>query len=142
MSNLMGLELKIDEKYIAETAKKIIEAGVLSALGNKEELVSQVITSILSTKVNKEGDVSSYDSENRYTLLDIYVKNAVIETAKEVIREIVDENRTQLKRMFKEQLSSESSLELFVKSFVDNTVSSLEDTWRSRIEFHIDRPSE
>ncbi len=139
MGNIVGLDLKIDEKFITETAKEIIQAGVVSALGNKDTLIKSVINSILAKKVDENGNEPRYSSDGKYSLLDVYVNRAVRETAKEVVQEIVEENRAEFKKLLKKQLTSATALDAFAKSFVEGTIDAIGNNYRSRIEITVDK---
>lgn len=141
-NSLMGLSLKIDEKFIMNTAKDIIQAGVIAALGDKDAIIKSVIESILDKQVDENGNPPRYSSDSKYSLLQVFVNKAVKETAKEAVREIVEENRDEFKKLLKKHLSSAKSLDEFTKSFVDGTINSLEDKWRSTINVTIAKPKE
>jgi hypothetical protein len=136
---LMGLNLEIDEQYIAEVARTTIQAAVVAALGDKERLLTSVVGGMLAKKVDANGNVSSYSSDNKFSLLEAFVLKAVSDTTKEVVKEIVEENRVEFKKLLKKQLTTASNLDAFTKSFVDGTVNAIGDRYRSKIEITIDK---
>jgi len=136
--NLIGLNLEVDEQLIAESAKNVIQAAVVAALGDKDALVRAVINSVLLKKVDETGKVSSYSHENKHTMLEAFVLKAVRETAKEVVQEIVDENRTEFKRLLKKQLTEAKTLDAFTRSFIDGAMEAVSNKYRAKIDIHID----
>lgn len=133
--NLIGLNLEIDENVIARSVNTAIEAAIIAALGDKEQLVQSVVSHVLNQKVNSEGKMSSYSSDNKFTLIDVIVRKAIHKTAVELVEEIVEENRTEFKRILKKQISQSKTLDDFVKSFIDGAVSAAQDKYRARLEF-------
>lgn len=141
MSNIMGLDLKIDEKYIGEIVSNVVKSSIVEALGKKDELVHTAVKTMLMTKVDKNGKVSNYSNENKFNLIDYYVHSTVTEICKEMAVEIIQENRESIKKELKMQLSSERSIEAFTKSMIDNTIENLNSEWRPSIQVNIEKPS-
>ncbi|WP_110928391.1 hypothetical protein [Bacillus massiliglaciei] len=137
-NNIMGLDLKIDEKYIGEIVQGVVQSSIAEALGKKDELVSTAIKTMLMTKVDKSGKVSSYSSDNKYNLIDYHVHTTVTELCKEMVKEILDENRESLKEELKRQLSSQRSIEAFTKSMIDSTVENLSNKWNPSLTVKFD----
>lgn len=135
----MGLDLKIDEKYIGEIVKNVVQASIVEALGVKDELVQTAIKTMLMTKVDKNGKVSSYSSDNKFNLIDYYVHSTVKELCNEMVVEILNENRDALKSELKKQLSSARSIEAFTKSMIDATVENLESSWRPSLTVQFEK---
>lgn len=126
----MGLDLKVDENAISEVVKTVVQSSIVEALGAKEQLVEQAVKTMLSTKVDKDGVVSSYRNENKYTLIQYHVHQSVFELCKELMAEILEENRDALRKELKKQLSSNRSVEAFTKSMIDGTIENLDNRWR------------
>ena len=140
-NNIMGLDLKIDEKYIGEIVQGVVQSSIAEALGKKDELVSTAIRTMLLTKVNENGKVSNYSSENKFNLIDYHVHATVTELCKEMVKEILDENREALKEELKSQLSSQRSIEAFTKSMIDSTVENLSNEWRPSLTVRFEKES-
>jgi Glu-tRNA(Gln) amidotransferase subunit E-like FAD-binding protein len=136
--NLIGLNLEVDEQLIAESAKSVIQAAVVAALGDKDALIASVLNSILNKKVKADGTVSNYRDENKHTLLEVYVERAVRETAKEVVQEIIEENRSEFKRLLKKQLTEAKTLDAFTRSFVEGSMEAVSNKYRASININID----
>ncbi|WP_342515516.1 hypothetical protein [Sutcliffiella sp. FSL R7-0096] len=139
MSNIMGLDLKVDEKYIGEIVKNVVQASIVEALGVKDELVGSAVKTMLMTKVDKNGKVSTYSHDNKFNLIDFHVHNTVTEMCKELAVELIQEHRDSIKKELKKQLSSERSIEAFTKTMINNTVSNLENEWRPSITVQFDK---
>lgn len=139
--NIMGLDLKVDEKYIGEIVKNVVQASIAEALGAKDELVHTAVKTMLMTKVDKNGKVSNYSNENKFNLIDYYVHSTMTDICKEMALEIIQENREALKAELKRQLSSERSVEAFTKSMIDSTMERLNNEWSPSITVQFDKSS-
>lgn len=53
MNNILGVDLKIDQKYIAECVKEVVNASMIEALGAKNDIVETVVKELLNTKVDE-----------------------------------------------------------------------------------------
>ena len=65
MANIVGLDLSIDQDYLAEAVKQTVMMGISESLNGKNEIVSQIVKMVLSTKVDKNGKVSSYSKDRK-----------------------------------------------------------------------------
>ena len=79
MGNIVGLDLNIDQDYLADAVKQTVIMGISESLNGKNEIVSQIVKMVLTTKVDKTGKISSYSSDNKYTLLEYYVQKMIKE---------------------------------------------------------------
>ena len=82
MGNIVGIDLNVDNNYLNEAVKSIVMTGIAETL-DKDKIVNGLVKAVLETKVDKEGRISSYSSDNRYTLLEVYVNNIIREIVKE-----------------------------------------------------------
>jgi len=129
MSNLMGLDLKVDENAIGQVVKTVIESSIVEALGAKDQLVEQAVKTMLSTKVDEKGQKPRYSSDEKYNLIEYYVQKSTQDLLKQLVGEILEENREAFKLEFKKQLSSERSISAFTKSMIDGTIEGLDNYW-------------
>lgn len=127
--NLMGLDFSVDQNAINNVVETVIKSSIVDALGAKDRLVEQAVKTMLSTKVTEDGSAPRYSSDKTYNLIEYQVKKAVDGLLKELIAEILEDNREAFKKEFKKQLSSNRSIEAFTKSMIDGTVENLSNRW-------------
>lgn len=142
MGNIVGLDLNIDNDYLAEAVKQTVIMGISESLNGKNEIVSQIVNSVLSTKVNKEGKISSYSSDNKYSLLEFYVSNTLKEIAVEEIKKICEERKPEIREIIRRELTKKASAQKFVDKFFDCMVQNLDDCWRTTINVDFQKKSE
>lgn len=93
------VELKIDNKVIEQIVASKIEAEVLAGLsGAKDELIKRIVGSILSQKVNEQGERPHYASDGRYSLLEWLVQNEIKRIARESLAKFVEQFRPELEK--------------------------------------------
>ena len=99
--NIVGLDLNIDKDFLAEAVKQTVLMGISESLNGKNEIVSQIVNAVLSTKVDEKGMINSYESYNRQTIIEFYVKKMLNEQVRQTIQEIMDEQRDDIKKIIR-----------------------------------------
>ena len=99
--NIVGLDLNIDKDFLAEAVKQTVLMGISESLNGKNEIVSQIVNAVLSTKVDEKGMINSYENYNRQTIIEFYVKKMLNEQVRQTIQEIMDEQRDDIKRIIR-----------------------------------------
>lgn len=140
MGNIVGLDLNIDPNYLEDAVKQTVIMGISEALNGKNEITSQIVNSVLTQKVDKEGRVSSYSSDNKYTLLEFYVRKALENETRVVLKEMVEEKRPEIHEMIKKELSKKTTMNNFCKAFIDTIQDSLESSYRTTINMEFEKP--
>ena len=139
MGNIVGLDLNIDQDYLADAVKQTVIMGISESLNGKNEIVSQIVKMVLTTKVDKTGKISSYSSDNKYTLLEYYVQKMIKEVTAEEMQKIVDEHRDDITKAIRSELAKKVNYSKFVDAFIDNVSSAVSNSWCPRIEIKFDQ---
>ena len=143
MANIVGLDLNIDQDYLAEAVRQTVIMGISEALNGKNEIVSQIVKMTLNTRVSDKGIISSYERDNKYTLLEYYVRKMISEVTAEELQKIVDERKPEITKAIREELSKKVNYTKFVDAFIDNISSAINNVWVPKIEVNFDkRPEE
>ncbi|RGR75488.1 hypothetical protein DWY25_04430 [Holdemania filiformis] len=141
-SSLFGLDLKIDQEAITGVIKQMVNAGIVQALDEKNNIASSIVNQVLSMKVDDEGKVSSYSSYNKYTLLEYYVKQMIKDEAVNVIKEVMEEKREDIRGMIKREMSKKATIDSFYKAFLSGVVDSIDSTYRTTINVSVNKKEE
>lgn len=139
MANIVGLDLNIDQDYLAEAVRQTVIMGISESLNGKNEIVSQIVKMTLNTRVSDKGTISSYERDNKYTLLEYYVRKMITAVAAEELQKIVDERKPEITKAIREELSKKVNYTKFVDSFIDNVSSAVSNTWVPKIEINFDQ---
>lgn len=139
MANIVGLDLNIDQDYLSEAVRQTVIMGISESLNGKNEIVSQIVKMTLNTRVSDKGTISSYDRDNKYTLLEYYVRKMIKEVTAEEMQKIVDERKPEITKAIREELSKKVNYTKFVDAFIDNISSAINNSWVPKIEINFDK---
>lgn len=129
-----NVSLTISKDIVNPIVEAKIKEAILAAMGGKEELVEKVVASVFSKKVNKDGRISSYSSDNKYTWLDIIVTNQIEAAVKEEVQKMVKENSVHIVKAVKKQLTTSSGQSMVAKAMLAGLEGTLQHAWASKIE--------
>lgn len=134
---IFGIDMKVNQEYITSVVKQMVQAGIVQALDEKNALTSSIINEILNKKVDKDGNVSNYSSENKYTLLDSCINKMIREETKNVLNETADELRPKLRSAIKKAIFNEATFDKCAEVFVDCMLKNLDSNWHTtfNVEF-------
>lgn len=105
MSNIMGVELNLDQEYIKAAVEDIVKAGIVQALGNPSDIVKRAIDQTINQKVDRDGKPSR-DSWNAIPYLQWLSEKTVKETVAECIKEYIQDHQEEFKTEVLKQLSN------------------------------------
>ena len=138
MANIVGLDLNIDQDYLSEAVRQTVIMGISESLNGKNEIVSQIVKMTLNTRVSDKGTISSYDRDNKYTLLEYYVRKMIKEVTAEEMQKIVDERKPEITKAIRDELSKKVNYTKFVDAFISNTANAINNTWVPKIEVNFE----
>lgn len=123
------INLGIDPELVKPVLEKQIQAAIMGSLGDINGLFDYAIKAALNQRVNEDGRVSNYSSENRYDFLEALSAKAVREAAKEAMKEYINENKAILKRKLKAEMKKKANQDKLVQAFVDAASESFNYSW-------------
>ncbi len=130
---ILGLDLNIDDDYLGECVKQTVIAGIAEALNGKNEVTSHIVNAVLSLRVDRNGYVSKWSSDNSQTVLEYYVSNAIRDVAKEEIKRLMEEARPQIAETMRRELGKAETVDKLVASFAKDMVDSCTNSWRTSL---------
>ncbi len=141
MGNIVGIDLNIDDNYLNEAVKSIVMTGIAESL-DKDKIVNGLVKTVLETKVDEKGEISSYSRDNRYTLLEVYVNNIIREIVKEEMKKLVEEKRPKMQEIIRRELNKRATLDKFVDAFISNNLDNLDSNWKTKISVEYEKDKE
>lgn len=141
MSNIVGLNLDIDDNYLAEAIKNTVMTGIVESL-DKDKIVSGLVNTVLETKVDKDGCISRYSSDNTHTLLEVYVNKMIRDVIKEEMKKLVEEKRPKMQEIIRKELNKKATLDKFVDAFISNNLDNLDSNWKTKISVEYQKDKE
>ena len=142
MGNIVGLDLNVDQDFLAKAVQESVMMGISESLNGKNEIVSQIVKMVLTTKVDETGKISSYSRDNEYTLLDYYVTKMIKEVTAEEMQKMVDEHREEITKTIRAELSKKVNYNKFVDAFINNVSSAVSNSWCPKIEVKFEQSKE
>lgn len=136
------INLGINEDMVKPILEKQIQAAIMANLGNVDELFEFAIKKALSVKVNSEGLVSNYSSDNKYDFLEALTAKAIRNAATEAIKEYVKENQEQLKIALKKEMEKKANQNKLVQAFVDSATNTFSYEWRFDAKVELSKNTE
>ena len=117
MQEMAKIELSKD--IIEPIVRAQLQASIVSAMGRSDQLVSQVVQTMLSSSVDGEGRPSNRDYGK--PLITWMAEKAIKDAALEAIKEWFAANKTKLQAQIKDALTKNSKLiaEKFVMGLED-----------------------
>ena len=127
----------INENMVKPIIEKQMQAAILANIGNAEELIGKVVSHALNQKVDRNGDLSRYNSENNYNYLEVLTTKAIQEASKEALKDWLKENSQLVKAMVIKEMNDPKRQDSLVKAFADAVEESLKVSWRfdCRVDF-------
>lgn len=138
MSNIVGIDLNIDDNYLNEAVRSIVMTGIAETL-DKDKIVNGLVNTVLETKVDKDGNISNYGSDNKYTLLELYVNQMIREIVKEEMKKLVEEKKPKMQEIIRKELNKKATLDKFVNAFISDNLDNLDNCWRTKISVEYEK---
>lgn len=87
------IEMQLPDSVVQPIIESEVQAAIVRALEGKEELLRIGIANALQMRVDKKGEVSRYDSDNKVPSLEWLASDAVRRCAIEAVREWAEKQR-------------------------------------------------
>jgi DNA gyrase/topoisomerase IV subunit B len=137
--NLLGIDLNVDKDFLEEAVKQTVIVGIAESLNGKNEIVSQIVKSVLNVKVDDRGRISNYERENKYSLIEYYVRQLIEEQAKEAIIESMNESKDAIKAMIKKEILSKNFQSNVVSDILNGMIENLTNSYRTTVNVTLDK---
>ena len=117
--------MNVDETVVTNVLNKQIRTAIIRELDKMPELIDSIVETALKQKVRRNGETSSYSSENKYDFIEIVSTNAIQTQAKVALQEWITDNKSKIKEAIKKVLSknTENIAASVVHSMVENSKS-------------------
>lgn len=135
----LGMSLQISQEFIDNLAKDLVQESLIETLNGKDDIVRQIVSQILSVKVDKDGKVSNYSSDNKYTYLQFLVDKMIKEEVISVAQEVLTERRAEIREHIKKEMSKKATIDKFYDAFFSNITNNLDSRYDTKIEVNIDK---
>lgn len=99
-------QLTINPEMIRGVVETQIQAAIVAQLQQTPNLIESVVAMAMKTKVNEQGRIGQYSSDNRYDLISVLCRNAIQEYAQIAVREWVQEQKPEIVKAIRKHLTA------------------------------------
>lgn len=127
------LEIKVGKELVAPIIEARIHAAIIEGLGGQEELLSKVVSEVLSRKVDpSSGKPSTYGGNRDIPLVEYLAKDAIRKCAEKAVESWVESSKDKILKGLEAQMKRRAAG--FAKIMMDG----LERAMKSRWDFNVD----
>jgi len=130
-----NVNIQLSKDLIAPIIENKVKMAVIEALGDGKTIISNIVESVLSLKVDEKGTRQSSDYYNRYKFIDIVLKQAIENACREAIKEYINENKDKIREETKRQLCTKKGTGMFVESFLKGMLKASESDYKFNAQF-------
>ena len=134
---MSDVQLTISKEIVNPIVEAKVKEAILAAMGGADQIVENAVKGILTQKVNSEGKVSNYSSDNKYSWIDIILTKQIKEYAEQAIKETLGKNSLVIKDELIKQLQSKKGSSIAAKALLDAMSGSFSKNWRSNINIEL-----
>jgi len=125
----------IPKELLDPILRDTVSAAIIKELGDPAEIIRKLVGKALQERVNSSGKRGHNDYENRFTFLEWMSGHYIRELAKEVLKDLFEQNREEVKTAIKISLEKAGNLgDIICNGFYE----SLSTEWHSKISVTLD----
>jgi hypothetical protein len=131
---MADVNLTISQDIVKPIVEAKIKEAIILALGGGEKVVEGVINTVLHQKVNSEGRLSQYSSDNKHSWMDVVITETIKNMVKEQVKELLQESSVEIGKALKKKLKSEAGSNMLAAAMIDGFNKSFETKWSSNVD--------
>ena len=131
MSDIAKIELSKD--LIEPIVRAQLQASIIAAMGRADQLVAQVVNTIMNTKVDSEGKPSTWSSS--IPLITWMAEKAIKEAAMEAIKEWFADNKETMKIHLRDAIKKNAKG--MAENFVLGMSKSVSSSYNTTVEVRV-----
>lgn len=133
-NNLVGVDLNIDHDFLSDVVRQVAIASIAEAMDKENHIVEAIVRQVMRQKVNEDGKPARYSSDEKYTLLEYYVRKMLTDEVRGQVVAIVEERRPEIAEMIGAELRKEATFQSFTNAFIRSLTAALDNQWKPCIE--------
>ena len=133
-SEMVSLELNQD--MVKSVLDKQIQAAIVSQLGSQDDLIAKAVSMALNNKVDRHGNKSRYDSDNKYDFLEQLANNQIQKAATDGVGEWLKDNSSKIKDAVLKEMKKPNRQRSMATSFANAIEESIQCSWNMQCNIH------
>jgi RecG-like helicase len=134
-----NMQFPIPNSVLEPYIKQAVSAAITASLGDGAKLVELAVHQAMQAKVRADGLRSNSDYENKYPLVEAVAQNRIQEITRQVINEMAEGMRPQIKAAIESQLKKKHSV--IAQALVEGLIQSLATSWSVKVDITAPRGS-
>lgn len=137
--NQDNMNFPIPNSVLEPYIKQAVSTSIVSVLGDGTRLIEEAVQAALSHKVDINGEVSNYRSDNKYDVVEILARNRIKEITSEVIKEMAENIRPSIEKKVRDLIlkRKDDIAHTLVKGMID----SLSCSWNMHVDIKPPKPN-
>ena len=136
-SNIISLNVSKD--VITPIVERHIKDAVLTAMGGRDEVISKVLDGILTQRVNSDGKVGSYSSDNKYLWIDIVFTKKIEEAVRKELEDVMSESVLRIKKALILKLKTDKGASMVADALIEGLNDTFKNNYKSKVDIHLSR---
>lgn len=112
--------VNIPRDVLEPIVRQQVAAGIIAAMGDPTEIVTELVSQSFNRKVDSVGKVSQYSCDNKYSMIEVVCRKAIDKVVQECIQEFVEVQRKAIKENVEKALARRNSA--VARALVDGLV--------------------
>ena len=134
MGNIVGVDLKLDEKYIEASVTEIVRASIVQALGQPEKIVRAAVDNAVNSYVDSDGKPCRKDSYRSKPYLQYLAEQTIEKTVREQMEKIIEENKPQFVDEIIRQLNTKKFKQRTAEAFIETMLKGAESKYKMPVK--------
>lgn len=140
MSEIMGVNLNLNQEYIKSSVEEIVKASIIQALGDPGVIVKSALDKTINQKVGNDGNPSTSWSAKPY--LNWLAEKVIEKTIRDQLVKYVEDHSEEFKAEILRQISSKKFKQETAGAFIQAILQSAEYTWKMPVSVSFELPKE
>jgi len=125
------VKLQVSDELIRGIVTKQVQAAMLTAMGGREEFFEKIVTSVMTMKVDADGNVDKYNRGNDQWL-DVLIRKMIQQAARESVKAWIEANQPALQRAIEKGFAGQTKQ--MAVAFAAGMLKSIESAWNFKVD--------
>jgi len=136
---MSDVSLTLSKEVVLPIVESKIKGAIMDALGGSDEIVAKIVDKIFKEKVNAEGKVSQYSSDNKFDWFDIAVTSQIQAAVKAELGVQISKSSESIKNALISQLQSKKGANQIASAMIAGLENTFKSSWASSVEISINQ---
>lgn len=128
------VNVQISKELVQPIVEQHINSAILAAMGGGDALIAKAVERILEQKVNSEGKVANYSSENKYTYIEYLLNGMITNAVKKILNTHMEKASDKIVEQLIKQLQTQSKAKEIANCLLDAFLETTKNQYRSEIK--------